>query len=480
VRASTSPARRRGDGLQRFEDELLDHFGQLGLPIEDVLVGLDQRRAMLTYGVGALELLDADQRSQSRYISKMFAAAAAGLFDAALNYLWDETIGQLRARVASYDLAYFFDVAVTSPDRRKGLSTEEDLRQVDDASLLRATHSMEFISNTGYKQLELINYMRNHASAAHPNQIGLTALQLADWLETCIREVINLPLNSVVVEIRKLLGNVRKVRLTAAEIATTAAFFHRLGEEQVDNLAAGLFGIYTDAGSAAATRDNVRSLWPELWEYLGDEARYGFGTRYGRFLANADQDKAQLARELLDLVEGAAYFPEPVRVAELDRALDDLLSAHHGWNNFHNEPPLVRRLAELVGEKGDIPTPLGSKYVLTLVEVFLTNGSGVAYNADPVYRSLLQELDSGLAALALRSFKDTTIANRLQFGRPATQWPQLLDLVAPKLTRRTDRELLKEVRAFTGPLDQLRNDSAIGRLIDPAAGLARTRKSGRS
>lgn len=87
VRASTSPARRRGDGLQRFEDELLDHFGQLGLPIEDVLVGLDQRRAMLTYGVGALELLDADQRSQSRYISKMFAAAAAGLFDAALNYL---------------------------------------------------------------------------------------------------------------------------------------------------------------------------------------------------------------------------------------------------------------------------------------------------------------------------------------------------------------------------------------------------------
>lgn len=217
-------------------------------------------------------------------------------------------------------------------------------------------------------------------------------------------------------EIRKLLTNVRKVRLAPADIAATAAFFDQLGDEQVDNLAAGLFGIYTDAGSAAATQDNVRSLWPEIWEYLPDGSRYGFGTRYGRFLANADQDKAVLARELLDLVEAAAYFPEPVRVAELDRALDELLTAHHGFNNFYNEPPLARQLAELVGEKGDVPAPVRGKYVHTLVEVFLTNGNGVAFSADPVYRSLLQELDSGLAAVALRSFTDAVIANRLQFS----------------------------------------------------------------
>ena len=48
--------------------------------------------------------------------------------------------------------------------------------------------------------------------------------------------------------------------------------------------------------------------------------------------------------------------------------------------------------------------------------MFLTNGNGVAFSADPVYRSLLQELDSGLAAVALRSFTDAVIANRLQFS----------------------------------------------------------------
>ena len=53
------------------------------------------------------------------------------LFDAALNYLWDETVFQLRKRVAIYDIEYFYDVAVTS-DKRKRLSGVEDLVKLDD------------------------------------------------------------------------------------------------------------------------------------------------------------------------------------------------------------------------------------------------------------------------------------------------------------------------------------------------------------
>ena len=125
-----------------------------------------------------------------------------------------------------------------------------------------------------------------------------------------------------------------------------------------------------------------------------------------------------------------------------------------------------------MGEKGDVPAPVRGKYVCTLVEVFLTNGNGVAFNADPVYRSLLQELDGGLAAVALRLFTDAAIANRLQFSLSARQWPRMLELVAPKLTGRSDRDLLAAVQASSGPLDQLRADSAIQRILDPAASRA--------
>jgi hypothetical protein len=51
--------------------------------------------------------------------------------------------------------------------------------------------------------------MRNYASAAHPNQVQLTGLQLADWLETCIREVITLPPDWIAAHTGRLLANIR-------------------------------------------------------------------------------------------------------------------------------------------------------------------------------------------------------------------------------------------------------------------------------
>lgn len=53
----------------------------------------------------ALAALDDEQRARSAYIAKMIMAGSVGLFDAALNYLWDETVIELRKRVIGYDLA---------------------------------------------------------------------------------------------------------------------------------------------------------------------------------------------------------------------------------------------------------------------------------------------------------------------------------------------------------------------------------------
>jgi hypothetical protein len=104
------------------------------------------------------------------YLSKFIAAVRSGLFDAALNYLWDETISELRRRIAGYDLDCFFDLAVGDPQRRPQLKTADDLPKVGDADTIMAANKMGLISDTGYKQLDLVRYMRNYASAAHPNQ----------------------------------------------------------------------------------------------------------------------------------------------------------------------------------------------------------------------------------------------------------------------------------------------------------------------
>lgn len=77
-----------------------------------------------------------------RYIfQKFITAASSGLFDAALNYLWDETVFQLRRRVANYDIEYFYDVAVSS-EKRKRLSGTEDLSKLDDSELIKGQRKL--------------------------------------------------------------------------------------------------------------------------------------------------------------------------------------------------------------------------------------------------------------------------------------------------------------------------------------------------
>ncbi|MDQ0093070.1 hypothetical protein [Paeniglutamicibacter psychrophenolicus] len=455
--------------LQQFETALLGHLEDLGLPSDGILVGIPQRAAVLSNLPTALSALEGDERDQAMYISKMIAAASAGLFDAALNYLWDETVGVLRQRVETYDLGYFFDVAVPSPDRRKYLSKPEDLAQVADVDLLRATKEMGLLSDVGHHQLDGIRYMRNHASAAHPNQIEISGLQLVSWLETCIRQVIMAPPDEVAAEVGRLLKNIKERRLTDLEAGSTAIFFSNLVPDRADSISSGLFGLYSDPNVAAHTADNVRDLWPPIWQYISDDARYRFGTLIARHVANADHDRAAKGRELFDLVDGGSFLPEPVRAAEISRSLEALLTAHHGWNNFATEPAPARALEELVGTQGDIPKALAKRYVETIVEVFLSNGSGITWAADPIYRRLIEKFDSTQAGYALRAFKGVNIASRLQTDLARGQWKKLLELLEPKLTRNVDRSLHDALQKTNITPDLLSKDRAILNLANPPA-----------
>ncbi|MGC5400730.1 hypothetical protein ACPXCP_33925 [Streptomyces sp. DT20] len=451
-----------GADLVAFEEFMLGLLDQWGLPTGNIIISASDRRVLLNNTPDILGELDVKQLARSPYISKMILAGAAGLFDAALSYLWDETITQLRDRVADFDVVYFFDLAEADPARRASLQTRDDLSKINDAALLDAAKKIQLISDVAHQQLTHINYMRNHASAAHPNMEKLTGLKLADWLQTCIREVMQLKTRPVVAEIGRLLHNVKAAGLGDAELKNAATFFDGLPQEQANNLANGLFGIYTPPSAGPHVLDNVRLLWPELWPFVSEDTRSELGVKLARFRANADKDRADRAKELLELVDsGAAYLPESDRLVEIQEALDDLTRAHQGMNNFYDEPPVARRLRDVVGRHGEVPELLTAPYVAALVSVFLTNGYGIAWNAEPYYIELIKRFDGQQAAYALRSFAFRSIRPKLSDTLPREKWVELVELVAPKLTEREDRVLLEQVRAFTGTPDKLRLDSKI-------------------
>lgn len=451
------------DDLARFETTVRAELERGGLPSQDVFVDVQQRAAMVQNVSGVLSPLTPEVRARSYYISKMIAAAAVGLFDAALNYLWDELVNELRRRIAGFDLNYFFDIAAGSGDVRRSLKNEEDLKRINDQNLLEAAREIGLITDVGFQRLDHVRYMRNHASAAHPNQVTLTGLDLAQWLEVCIREVITTPPDTVTAHTGKLLANIKRDWLDDAAVRDAAVFFDQLPPDRAATLANGLFGLYTAPNCEPVVADNVRTLWPKLWPFVDEDTRHKYGVRHARARASADTDVATAARNLLDLVDGAAYLNADVRAAELSEALDALMTAHQGWDNFANEIPPARRLAALAGSKGDIPRPVRDQYIKTLVRTFLGNRSGVSWVAAGIYQELLQQLDSEAAGRMLRSFMDPDVAIRLDSTVGRDRWARLLEVVAPKLTSMTDRALLEDVRVFTGTPDKLRLDTKIAK-----------------
>ncbi|MFI6067009.1 hypothetical protein ACIA47_17380 [Micromonospora sp. NPDC051227] len=448
-------------GLQSFEVMILDRLAAAGLPTEGILVDLGQRDVLMRTAPFALTDLTPEKLKQSSYISKMIIAGSVGLFDAALNYLWDETVLELRKRVVNFDLQYFYEVAEKSDKRRQELKTEDDLPKLDDQKLLTGCREIGLVSEIGFQELELIRYMRNWASAAHPNQAELNGLQLANWLSVCIRNVITLPYDHITAEVKRLLVKVKEQRLDDTTIREITAFFVNLPAAQADPLASGLFGRYTDRTTTQDTLDNILRLWPALWNRTSDEIRYNFGFRLGRFRANGDQAEATLARQLIDLVDGAAYLTVEERSWEIDSTLDELRDVHFAWSNFYNEPPVARRLREVVGQNSAIPASLNRKYVLGLVEVFLTNGSGVAVSADPIYQELIEKFTPEQASVALRSFTDPDVVAKLHRPLSRQKWAQLLQIIGHKLTGRNERELFDAVQAFAGEPYQLAKDAGI-------------------
>jgi len=334
--------------LEDFESGLVSFLERHDLPSENILAELDERAVTLSNLERVVSHIEESKRDRSAYVSKFVAAAATGLFDAALNYLWNETISELRNRVIQYDLSYFYDNANLSADKRKKVKTAEDLVELTDSELIYGAKEIDLISQVGFRHLDYIRYMRNWVSAAHPNQNEITGLQLIGWLETCIKEVIALPLSSATVEIKRLLTSIRSQPLSDEEAKEISVFFLNLTQEQVNNLASGFFGIYSRSESTSTARDNVRKLSPFLWDRVDEETKNRFGVRYGKYVVNNDQDQKKYAREFLEHLSALQYIPDDLRAVEIENAVEQLLNAHRGIDNFYSEPAFARRLATLI------------------------------------------------------------------------------------------------------------------------------------
>ena len=321
--------------ISDFSQGFVSFLQSLDLPSEGILVNLDERYRVIQMFPHVVTLISPQAREVSPYLSKFIAACGAGLFDAALNFLWDETVVHLRNKVINFDLNYFYDTVETDPSKRSKLSSEADLVEISEWELIKGCKDIGILSDIGYKHLDYIRDMRNWASAAHPNQNQLSGLQLVTWLETCIKEVIAKEPNSSAVQIKLLLNNIRTQIITYTEAQHIQHQLELLPIDTIKTLLRSLFGMYTDPRLTSQIRENIKLIIKKVWDISPDQEKYECGFRYNRFLVNAEIDKKNLAYDLLSLVNGLPFLPESVLAVEIKEKVELLYQTHTSFNNFY-------------------------------------------------------------------------------------------------------------------------------------------------
>jgi len=398
------------DDVYAFSQGLKQYLDYLQLPTDDVLVSIDERGTVITNLPRIVESLQPYQKERAYYISKFIASCSVGLFDSALNYLWNETLLNLRSKIAQFDLDFFYDNAISDPKRRLKFSSEEHLEGLADWELIHGCKVTGLISDVGYIHLNYIREMRNFASAAHPNHTELNGFQLLSWLQTCITEVLSKGPSEPVLTIQRLIKNIREENISESDARPIIAHIHDSPQELVHSLLNAIFGLYTDPDIGSSIKTNIELIAKAVWDCSIEEKKFEIGLKYGNYAIHGEIRRKELARNFLDHVGGLGYLTEDQLLISLQESIEGLRDAHLNFNNFYTEEPKVRTLMKFFPPDGRLPPQVRTSFVEVITMCKLGNRYGVSHSAEPYYDEIIrlfrnEEIRDYINLLSNASFK---------------------------------------------------------------------------
>lgn len=445
-----------------------------GLPYDNVIAPIEERQILLQALPQFLNSLPPEMKKDARYLSKFIAGSAIGLFDASLNFVWNEVVLNLRKKIIAYGLDYFFDNAVGARVR-EFYQSEADLPQIKDQVLLDTCKKLELIPDLLHRKLCHILDMRNQIGSSHPNEYAINSYELLGWLSTCIKDVFMAPVSESALTIKGLIDNAKSFS-TPIDDSYLSQFencIKNLSSTMVANLLTNLFGIYVSPANKSENlmRHNIMQLARISWKYCVDRAKYSLGEKIDSYRANLDEYKTSQAEQFFVNCNGQRYFTTDSRAMKLTLLCEQLTNVHYGWDNYLNEQPVAQEIMNIITVPTDIPENRLETVFMTFLICRIGNDryyyQGVSPYAKNYYDSLFNMVDERLCLLVLSILKAN---EQLLSGQYRPIHVKSICAIMRSSTL-SDRcyEMLDYITNFTGRLDSVFRmkdfkDIAMGRI----------------
>ncbi|QEQ57842.1 hypothetical protein F1541_00040 [Haemophilus influenzae biotype aegyptius] len=322
------------------------------------------------------------QNVNPELITRMCIAISSGLFDGAINYIWNASILRLRDKVRTFGLPIV--AQVLERDFEEG-----HLIALQDSQLLDLCLQLNILNEEGFLFLGQCRNIRNNFSAAHPSLGNLNDREFITFLNRCIKYALGDSSSPKGVNISDFIQSIKGGRFNQEQREYWIDRLSKTHEAQKQLLIIMAHGIYCDPNSQETTRLNALDICAFFQNSFSASLKSSLIDKHSEYIAKGDEQRLRASSQFFEKLSLLGLLSAPQQHAIFSAAINRLQIAHDGLNNFYNEPPYAERLAEL-SQNTAVPETAQSDFVDTIVSCYLGNRYGVSWGAIPFYEKIIR------------------------------------------------------------------------------------------
>ncbi len=389
---------------ERIFSDITSLTSALGIPRE-ILASDDE----IAYAWQELprELCNIPPNLRGELIARMCVAVRAGLFDGAINYIWNATVVHLRQRMRDFGLP------VVSQTLQEDFE-EDNLMDLQDSNLISLCLKLNLITEDGFFFLNQCRDTRNNFSAAHPSMGTLNDREVITFLNRCVRYALSDESSLVGVDVSAFIDAVKGNRFTEEQSTVWVSRLDSTHDAQRQLLFGTLHGVYCDPASPEPARINSLNLCSIYKDKFTTATKSDLIDRHSDYLARGDAQRHTASQQFFEQLGLLGLLNDSERHSLMSKAVRQLWNVHLAMNNFYNEPPFAERLMHLSNVEA-IPETIQEQFVETVVGCFIGNGYGVSNAAIPFYEIMIQSFSpKEIAILVALGQGKSTVPYRVQ------------------------------------------------------------------
>jgi hypothetical protein len=346
-----------------------------------------------------------------------------GSYEMAATFVWSKAAATLKKQLAGLGMAFVGEM-LGRTDLTEASNPITDIRE-DEA--IELAEQLAMISTTEALRLRNGQVLVNHfldPETSHNEEMHLE--EAVSVVRACVVNFLSEP----VLGWQQPFFDLR-TKLETETLKESASEIQTLGASPYFYVRTTLTVLLTQLKVAAGAKlehaaGNINALLPVMWAKLRDKDKWQTGETYAIVQASNRPVAAAGLRRALMRVKGFDFIPETLRSETFRAAARAVLTAHFGFDNYHNEPRPMEALANL---GSSVPGPALADCFSAALCVKLGNNWGHSWAAqDPADRFLKLFRPNQWEYYFNRMLPgDRRVLEKLAFNdKPLARWQELL------------------------------------------------------